>query len=258
MLASLISLCTVDAAPALPHNWWRAWSLAPAVLLPWLALSAFAGAPPQRSGLPAGRAWAMRGLGLGLLGVALISPLCRIGATLASAHMAQLMVLIAGCACLAAGWCGPAPGARRTLLMAAAGHGLLLWLWHVPAVYALSLTSGVAHLALTMALSLLSFLFFQQALHAGAAQRGAALLALLLTLMHTGLLGALLSFSGTPLYPLQAPGARAWGVMPLMDQQLAGLIMWVPGGLLYMGVALALAWRWSARAPRARPAHASA
>ncbi|RYF66368.1 MAG: cytochrome c oxidase assembly protein, partial [Comamonadaceae bacterium] len=161
-----------------------------------------------------------------------------------------LMVLVAGCAVLAAGWRAPLRSGGTALAAATVVHGGLLWLWHLPVVYALTLTSGAVHLGMTAALALASFAFFHQVLHAGPAQRGAVLVALLLTLTHTGLLGALLTFAGTPLYPLQAPGARAWGLAPLADQQIAGLIMWVPGGLGYMGVALGLALHWAQRAPR--------
>jgi putative membrane protein len=45
-------------------------------------------------------------------------------------------------------------------------------------------------------------------------------------------------------YPLYAGRAAAWGLTVLEDQQLAGLVMWVPGGLVYMGAALALAATW--------------
>lgn len=250
MLDALMTLCTLGALPALPQDWWRAWSLAPPVLLPLAAVAVYAAAPTARNRLPAGRARYWRLAGLGLLALALVSPLCRLGATLASGHMAQLMALVAGCALLAAGWRAPVRCGGTALAATTVAHGGLLWLWHLPAAYALTLTSGVAHACMTAALALATFAFFQQVLHAGAAQRGAVLLALLLTLMHTGLLGALLTFAGTPLYPLQAPGARAWGLAPLADQQIAGLIMWVPGGLGYMGVALALGLRWAQRAPR--------
>lgn len=245
MLAPLMSLCTLGALPALPQNWWLAWSLSPAVLLPWMALAAWSLAPASRSGLPAGAAWRWRGLGLFLLAVALFSPLCRLGATLAGAHMAQLMVLVAGCALLAAGWRAPKRSGGAALSGSAAAHGLLLWVWHLPVVYEAALVSGLVHVGMTAALALASFAFWRQVFHADAAQRGSVLVALLLTMAHTGLLGALLTFAGTPLYGEQAAGARAWGLEPMVDQQAGGLLMWVPGGLGYMAVALGLALRWA-------------
>lgn len=248
MFSTLMSLCTVDAMPALPHDWWRAWSLAPATVLALLALAAWALAPAARSALPAGAARHWRAAALLLLALALVSPLCRLAATLAGAHMAQLMVLVGGCALLAAGWRAPRRAGGLWLSAATIAHGLLLWLWHLPVVYAATLTSGAVHVAMTVALALASFALWQQVFHAQAAQRGAVLMALGLTMAHTGLLGALLTFASTPLYALQAPGARAWGLTPLADQQLAGLIMWVPGSLAYMAAALAVLVR---RAPRA-------
>ncbi len=62
--------------------------------------------------------------------------------------------------------------------------------------------------------------------------------------MQGGLLGALLTFAGTSFYPVQSAGAASWGLTPLEDQQLAGLIMWLPAGLVYLGVAAALFVAW--------------
>lgn len=247
MPVDLIRLCTLGAMPALPPDWWAAWSLSPAMLLPLLALAFHALRPTARAGLPEGSARRWRLAGLTLLALALLSPLCRLAATLAGAHMVQLMVLVAGCALLALGWTPPRHDARMALPLAAALHGGLLWLWHLPAVYAATLTSGAVHWAATAALVAASFVFFHRAVHAPADRRGAALLAVLATLAHTGLLGALLTFAGQPLYALQAPGARAWGLDPLTDQQIAGLVMWVPGGLGYMALALGLALHWAAQ-----------
>jgi cytochrome c2 len=64
------------------------------------------------------------------------------------------------------------------------------------------------------------------------------------TLMQSGALGALLMFARTPWYPLHAAGARAWGMSLLADQQLAGLIMWVPAGFVYVIAAALLFMQW--------------
>jgi putative membrane protein len=75
-------------------------------------------------------------------------------------------------------------------------------------------------------------------------------------------LGALLALSGTPWYAAYTQTAAAWGLTPLEDQQLAGLIMWIPGGGVYLVVMLALlaAWLCTAerRAGRARPVRSAA
>jgi putative membrane protein len=72
----------------------------------------------------------------------------------------------------------------------------------------------------------------------------AAVAGLLATMVQMGLLGALLTFAGRPLYACHAITTQPWGLTPLEDQQLAGLIMWVPGGAIYLAAALRLAHRW--------------
>jgi putative membrane protein len=81
--------------------------------------------------------------------------------------------------------------------------------------------------------------------------RPAAVLYLFTTSLHTTLLGALLAFSSTVWYPLYQSRTAPWGMTPLEDQQLAGLIMWVPAGLAYLIAALAVAASWlEERGPR--------
>jgi hypothetical protein len=76
---------------------------------------------------------------------------------------------------------------------------------------------------------------------------GAAVFYLFATSLHTGFLGILLAVARQPIYPLQTGAAPEWGLTPLEDQQLAGLVMWIPAGLVYAGAALALAGLWIAR-----------
>jgi putative membrane protein len=65
------------------------------------------------------------------------------------------------------------------------------------------------------------------------------------TMMHTGALGALFTFSEKVWYPVYGDSAwHAFGLTPLEDQQLGGLIMWIPGGLVYVIAGLALMARW--------------
>ena len=64
------------------------------------------------------------------------------------------------------------------------------------------------------------------------------MLYLFTTALHTGLLGALLTFSNQVWYPIYAATTIPWGLTPLQDQQLGGLIMWIPAGLIYVGAAL--------------------
>lgn len=67
---------------------------------------------------------------------------------------------------------------------------------------------------------------------------------LFFTALHTGLLGALLALAPRLWHPANAGGGGEWGLTPLEDQQMAGLVMWVPAGLVYAGAALLLAGLW--------------
>ncbi|MGV3492497.1 MAG: cytochrome c oxidase assembly protein [Ramlibacter sp.] len=246
MFEDLIALCLAGSRPALPQDWWQAFSLAPATLVPLLALLAW---------LLVHRRPPVSLAGWGLLAVALVSPLCRLAATLAWAHMAQLMVLVAGAALLALG--SPVRAHMPKPGPAALAHGLLLWLWHLPTLYAAVLQDAALHVLAIVLLLGSAWWFWRAVLPAPVPQRGAALVALLATMAHTGLLGALLTLASQPLYPLQAGGARAWGLEPLHDQQLAGLLMWVVGALGYLLAAVALALRGFSHRTPAMPASAA-
>jgi len=62
--------------------------------------------------------------------------------------------------------------------------------------------------------------------------------------LHSGLLGALLTFANSVWYPGYAERTAAWGLTPLEDQQIGGLIMWIPAGLVYIAAGLALFAGW--------------
>ncbi|RYX97440.1 MAG: cytochrome c oxidase assembly protein [Comamonadaceae bacterium] len=254
MFQELITLCTAAAALALPQDWWLAWSFAPVVVVPLAALLCVG----WRAGKPPGTSFVT---GWTLLAIALVSPLCRMAATLVSAHMVQLMVLaVAAPVFLSSGGIGlrlrdawPTlktswPEGRSDIGTAAALYALVLWIWHVPAVYELTLTSTTAHVTAYAWLVTVSIWFWQEVLHAPVAARGRVIGVLAATLAHTGFLGAILTFTPGVLYPVQSAGAAAWQLSALDDQQLAGLIMWVPGGLAYLAALVALSLKWWALA----------
>jgi putative membrane protein len=124
-------------------------------------------------------------------------------------------------------------------------HGATLWLWHLPGPYQAAAANPALH-HLEHATLLLSATWFWATLLAparrGGGGFGGALMAALVTVMHTGMLGALLTFAPSPLYP--GHPSRLSALSALQDQQLAGLIMWVPGGFAYTLaiVVLGLAW----------------
>jgi hypothetical protein len=78
----------------------------------------------------------------------------------------------------------------------------------------------------------------------GALGYGAAVLYVFTTSLHSGALGGLLTFAAVPWYSAYQGNTALWGITPLEDQQLAGLIMWVPTGALYLCAGLGLFAGW--------------
>jgi putative membrane protein len=135
-------------------------------------------------------------------------------------------------------------------------HFAALWVWHVPRFFQAALANNGIH-ALQHACFLFSALLFWWAVlgkQAGHGARGHAMLSLFSTMMHTGALGALFTFSETVWYPAYGDSAwHAFGLSPLEDQQLGGLIMWIPGGLAYVIAGLALMASWLNESRPRRP-----
>lgn len=228
-----------------PVALWATWNLDPWLLLGLAAFAAatFAPALRRRAGLaPPDRREALAlAAGHAVLVLAFVSPLCALSSSLFSARIGHHMLMIAVAApLLVAGGAtrllvperpdGAPP--RLSLTAATLIHAALLWLWHAPLPYAWALASPALYWL--MELSLLgSALLFWDAL----ARRREAVPAVLLTLVtfmaQMGLLAAILTFAPQPLYAFHLLTTADWGLTPLEDQQLAGLVMWVPGSVPY-------------------------
>lgn len=128
-----------------------------------------------------------------------------------------------------------------------AAQALIFWLWHSPPVYGWALSSDAVYWLMQLSL-LASAAGFWAALRRASAPT--AVIALLATMVQMGLLGALITFSGAPLYAPHFATTHAWGLSPHEDQQLAGLVMWAPAAGAYLVAALALLGRWLGREAR--------
>jgi cytochrome c oxidase assembly factor CtaG len=131
-------------------------------------------------------------------------------------------------------------------LVAWAFHGLAIWIWHMPALYDAAVGNEGIHTLQHATFVGTSALFWWGMLYGryGRAGYGAAVFYVFTTVIHTGILGAMVTFAGTLLYPIYAAPAAARGIDPLADQQLAGLLMWIPACfvLTLLGLALFAAW----------------
>lgn len=210
------------------------------------------------------------------LAAALVSPLDQMGSQLFSAHMLQheaMMIVAAPLLVLGrpfafwmwglpAGWRRPVGAATRSRpvhlawtvltlpLFAWLLHAAVLWLWHAPLLFEAALHSEGVHTAQHVSFLGSALLFWWAVLGDASARprRGMTMLYIFTTMAHTGALGALLTWSDLVWYPSYIGAGEAWGMGALEDQQLGGLIMWVPGGLAYLLAGLALAARWLGRA----------
>lgn len=152
----------------------------------------------------------------------------------------------------AIGRLGRAPAWRATFaaisnpLAAWSIFATTLWAWHAPALFQSALRNSGVHVLQHVSFVAAGFIFWRAFLaNAGArAGYGFAALAVFTTGVHSSLLGALLTFSNSVWYPVYLSRPRYWGLSGLEDQQLAGLIMWVPAGVVHLGFGILLIALW--------------
>ena len=193
-------------------------------------------------------------LAWGLFLILFVSPLCALGAALFSARVVHHVLLVGLAApLLVAALPAPAGRSRIGLFPWTAAQAALLWLWHAPGPYAWAVASTFGFWTMQATL-LASACGYWAAVRR--APMPAAVAALLATTVQMGLLGALITFARAPLYAPHLLTSSAWGLGPLDDQQLAGLIMWAPAAGLYLAAALLFASRWLAPGPASTAAPA--
>jgi putative membrane protein len=261
--------------PLAPHDLWTSWSLEPSLLVP-LVLVALAYTWGTRAvwrragtghGVTVRGALYFAGAVLALV-VALVSPLDALSGSLFSAHMVQHLVLVLVAAPLlvlgdpqvALLWALPRRAAKTLgrvvkrsfalswltgLLGAPAAAWLLfaaaLWLWHAPVLYEAALRSELIHDVEHLVFLGTSLLFWSVLLRnttPGHMRYGMAVMYLFTTALQSSVLGALMTFSSEPWYSYYANLVGPWSLTALEDQQLAGLVMWIPGGAVFTGLAI--------------------
>lgn len=271
---------------------WNHWTLEPIVLVSLFLVGYlyFRGLIVlwTRAGVNRGvRRWQGVAFAVALLAIvtAIVSPLDEWSKTLFAAHMGQHLVLmllaaplfVLGLPATALIWSLPRSWrhhlpalAHRPLIqslrrwgvnpfVAIALHSAVIWLWHTPLLYEAALRHDAVH-------ALEHFTFFGTAVlfwgivfqtrGRRSAGPGIAVFALFALALQGSALGALLTFSASPWYEVHETGALAWGLTTLEDQQLAGLIMWIPSGVVYLAAVLAVVGRWLTGMDRASASRA--
>ena len=272
---------------------WQAWQWDPFVMLGTGVAAAWYWAGVRRLWQHAGmgRAVARRHAwffvaGLLVTTLALVSPLDRIAGALFAAHMTQHMILVVVAAPLLVlgrpvlpflwalperwrrrlgRWWAARPSAREGLRLIMlpgvvfVAHALALGFWHIPRAYGWAYQHEWLHAIEHASFLITAGLFWWVVLQPSGRRRlgwGAAILYVTGFAAAAGTFAAVLTFARTPWYVQHLARTAAWGLTPLEDQQLAGLIMWMPAGLAYLAAASYCFIRWvgaDGRAVRARP-----
>jgi putative membrane protein len=271
----------LTVAHVVPATWsqlWGAWSRNPLI---WVSLAGAALAYHRgctgigrRSRQTDRSRHILFGLGLLSVAIALVSPLDALSSALASAHMVQHLMLTVVAAPLLAASAPvtfllrglPAPvrrsvrGVRRSPLarsvsrlgrnavVMAAVHTVVVWFWHIGSAYDAAVDSEVLHAiehATLLATALASWAAILNIAGTIRTASGSGVLVLFGLSMQSAILGALLTFAPRPWYRSYTQTTATWGLTPLADQQLAGVIMWVPAGVVYLVAALHMLASWT-------------
>jgi putative membrane protein len=263
--------------PLEPHDLWSAWSFEPGVVIPLLIAAWLYVRGARRGRGITLRQQACFWTGWTVLALALVSPLHPLGGVLFSAHMAQHEILMLVAAPLlvlsrplvaflwglpfewrrtAGAWSKAKPVERTWTwltdpLTAWLIHAVALWAWHAPSLFQATIHNEWVHSAQHTSFLGSALLFWWALFYAqGKSEYGAGVFYIFTTMVHTGILGALLTFAPSLWYPAYARTTAEWGLTPLEDQQIGGLIMWVPAGALYMAAGLAMFAAWMRHSER--------
>ena len=268
----LTTLLAHDGAPV-PGTLWSTWHVDPLVLAGLLLVGGVYWRGRSRSAAAdAWRSWCFGG-GLLAIAVAVLSPLDALSSALASAHMVQhllltlvaapLLALSAPAGALLRGAPAALRGAispvrRRARVVDVLAHALrrpavvwllhvvALWLWHAAALYGAALERPFVHALEHTAFLATAVLFWRVVVGTRAVRvsPGVGILLVFTMTLQTALLALLLTFAQQPWYAGYTTTTRPWGIEQLADQNLAGAIMWVPAGFVYLGTALVLLVGW--------------
>jgi putative membrane protein len=220
--------------PPLPGDLLLRWNFDPLLIAVWAALAALGLWFARREAItPVRRRVLLAGWGLAL--AAWISPLCALGVALFSARVGQHMLIALGAAPLVA-WGWPARGGRRaqtSALNAWLFFTVASWLWHLPAPYRATFHSDAVYWTMHATL-FASALAVWRLLLADPRNFALAPLLALASCFQMSALGALLTFAPAPLFLPHLQTTAAFGLSPLEDQQLGGLLLWVPGCIAFV------------------------
>ena len=221
------------AAPG-PDDWYMQWNFDP-VLLVGSIVALWVACRWARSRMP----WHISVFLLFLF--TFVSPFCLLGSALFSARVLHhlLLSLVLAPFLMVSLALHKKPNTMSLTLLTAIQIGIF-WAWHAPPLYALALSNDAIFWLMQMSITASAAFWWAKLRQVPTYTAVPNLLAMM---VQMGALGALITFAGRPLYAPHWLTTHAWGVSPLEDQQIAGLIMWAPAALVYLFAALALLYK---------------
>lgn len=170
-----------------------------------------------------------------------VSPFCALGSALFTVRIVHDAILAAVLAPLiVAAFRLEKQHLAGSIWVWTAIHAITFWLWHAPPFYEAAMSSDAAFWAMQVSITGSAVIWWAKVIRAPAP---AAVSTLLATMIAMGALGALLAFMPRALYAPHWLTTQAWGLSPLEDQQIAGIVMWAPASLVYLLAALAVLYR---------------
>lgn len=216
-----------------PGGWLLTWNLDPVLLAAMIGGAALWWRFGDRS---AGRAAV---IALALTTALYVSPLCALGSALFTARVVHHVLLAVALAPLLVS----AFAIRRvpgSLALWTGLQALVLWLWHAPPLYAAALASDAVFWTMQLSITLAATGWWAKL---SRSEAGPCVLSLLATMVQMGLLGAILTFGARAYYAPHWFSTQSWGLRPIEDQQIAGLVMWAPASAFYLLAALIILHR---------------
>ena len=281
VLGFSVPLSAHELAATAAHEW--TWD--PLVIVPLVASCAFYAAGIRALWRHAGVGHGIAGweassfvAGHAVMAVALLSPIAWLSQILLSVHMTQHMLLMLVAAPLIMFghpllvWLWALRPSRRTGVMSALRsprinwtwraltgplavfliQGVAIWGWHLPVLYQAALRHNGVHALEHLSFVIAASLFWWGMVHGRYGRRGygLAVVYVFLTAVYSSALGALLTVSPSAWYNDYVVQGARWGVDAVADQQLAGLLMWIPAGVVFIVLGLALFAAWLGEADR--------
>jgi putative membrane protein len=185
--------------------------------------------------------------------VAVAIALSSAASLLFSIHMAQHLLLIAIAAPLLV------LGGFEIRLPPLAGWGLFITVflfWHWPIAFGWAATRELGMVVELGTILLAAVGFWSGILGSSPLDDGARALLVMTAAIPTDLPGVVMLFAPRAICVMPHEDAARFGMTSLQDQQLAGLLMWVPANLVFFGIATFLFGRWIRASPAPGAGHA--